>query len=123
MINIAPRTYHEVVRLQKCYTLASHYTDITEDVFSRIYRFLGQSERNAVVAGRHIISLVNSNREIVKAFAVTAADDSFDRIEMDQKSFALIPHYHSGGSDSGGTSSNNNNNNNNKNNNNNNNNG
>ena len=58
MINIAPRTYHEVVRLQKCYTLASHYTDITEDVFSRIYRFLGQSERNAVVAGRHIISLV-----------------------------------------------------------------
>ncbi|WP_415930384.1 hypothetical protein [Zhenpiania hominis] len=56
MINITPRTYHEVVRLQKCYTPASHYTDMTEDAFNRIYRFLAQSERNAVVANRHIIS-------------------------------------------------------------------
>ena len=33
MINIAPRTYHEVVRLQKCYTLAAVITRILPKMY------------------------------------------------------------------------------------------
>ena len=116
MISIQPRTYNEVLRLQKCYTLASHYTDVTESEFDQMYRFLNQSDENAVIGNRHVVSLVDQNKKIIRAFSATASDDSFDRIEITNKDFVIYPHVVSSGSDTGGSSTNNNNNNNNNNN-------
>ena len=65
MISIQPRTYNEVLRLQKCYTLASHYTDVTESEFDQMYRFLNQSDENAVIGNRHVVSLVDQNKKII----------------------------------------------------------
>ena len=39
MIDKKPKTYNEIVRLKKCYTLTNYYNNITENVFNEIYDF------------------------------------------------------------------------------------
>lgn len=34
MIEKKPKTYNEIIRLKKCYTLANYYSDITENMFN-----------------------------------------------------------------------------------------
>ena len=124
MSEIKPKTYNEIIRLKKCYTLASYYSSITEEMFSEMFEFLGQSENNSIVANQNIISFVDENGKVVKTYAVAAKNTSFDAININNKKISITPHYDPVSSSSysswGGSSGNNNNNNNNHNNNNNN---
>ena len=58
MIDKKPKTYNEIVRLKKCYTLANYYSNITENMFNEIYDFLAESEDNSIVANQNILSFV-----------------------------------------------------------------
>ena len=113
MIDIKPKTYNEAVRLKKCYTIANYYSNITENVFNEIYEFLGESDKNSIVASRSILSFVNDAGKVIKTLTVIPKDNSFDGISIDKKSITIVPHYEpSSSSSSGGSSGNNNNNNN-----------
>lgn len=68
MIDIKPRTYNEIIRLKKCYELASHYTNITENIFSEMYEFLEHCEENSIVATRSILSFIDGVRKNSKNF-------------------------------------------------------
>ena len=116
MIEKKPKTYNEIIRLKKCYTLANYYSDITENMFNEIYDFLAESEANTIVANQNILSLVDGAGKVVKAFSVSATTKSFDRMEISNRGFSVTPHYDSSSSSWGGSSGNNNNNNNNRNN-------
>lgn len=117
MIDKKPKTYNEIIRLKKCYTLADYYIDVTENMFNEIYDFLNQDSKNTIVANRENIFLVDSNSKIVKTFKATPKNSSFDQININDDKFSVTPHYDpSSSSSSGGSSSNNNNNNNNNNN-------
>lgn len=112
MIDKKPKTYNEIVRLKKCYTLANYYANITENMFNEIYNFLAESENNSVVANQNILSLVDDAGKIVKTFSVIPKNTSFDRINIDNRGVSVTPHYDSRSSSWGGSSGNNNNNNN-----------
>lgn len=116
MIDRKPKTYNEVIRLKKCYTLANYYTNITENIFNEIYDFLGETPENTVVANRTILSLVAADGKVVKTFTVTPKDTSFDKINIDDRGVSVTPHYDPSSSSSWSGSSGNNNNNNNNNN-------
>ena len=109
MIEKKPKTYNEIIRLKKCYTLANYYSDITENMFNEIYDFLAESEANTIVANQNILSLVDGAGKVVKAFSVSATTKSFDRMEISNRGFSVTPHYDSSSSSWGGSSGNNNN--------------
>lgn len=117
MIDKKPKTYNEIVRLKKCYTLANYYSNITENMFNEIYDFLTESEDNSIVANQDILALVDGFGKVVKTFSVLPKNTSFDRIDVSDRGVSVIPHYDSRSSSSWGGSSGNNNNNNNNNNN------
>ena len=116
MIDRKPKTYNEIVRLKKCYTLANYYSNITENMFNEIYDFLAESENNLIVANQNILSFVDGTGKVVKTFSIVSKNTSFDRIDISDKGFSITPHYDSSSSSWGGTSGNKNNNNNNNNN-------
>lgn len=116
MIDKQPKTYNEIIRLKKCYTLANYYSNITENMFNEIYDFLGESPDNSIVANQTILSFVDENGKVIKTFSIIPKDTSFDRINIDDKGVSVTPHYDSSSSSWSGSSGNNNNNNNNNNN-------
>lgn len=116
MIDKKPKTYNEIVRLKKCYTLTNYFSNITENIFNEIYDFLGQSEENVVVANQQVLSFVDATTKVIKTIPLIPKNNSFDVIRMDKSGVSVTPHYESSSSySSGGSSSNNNNNNNNNN--------
>lgn len=116
MIDKQPKTYNEIIRLKKCYTLANYYSNITENMFNEIYDFLGESPDNSIVANQTILSFVDGNGKVIKTFSIIPKDTSFDRINIDDRGVSVTPHYDSSSSSWSGSSGNNNNNNNNNNN-------
>ena len=117
MIDKKPKTYNEIIRLKKCYTLSNYFLDVTENMFNEIYDFLSLDSKNTIVANRENIFLVDTNNKVVKTFKVTSKNSSFDQININDDKFSVTPHYDPSSSySSGGSSSNNNNNNNNNNN-------
>ena len=116
MIDKKPKTYNEIVRLKKCYTLANYYSNITENMFNEIYDFLAESEDNSIVANQNILSFVDGTGKVVKTFSIVPKNTSFDRIDISDRGFSVTPHYDPSSSSSWGGSSGNNNNNNNNNN-------
>ena len=52
MINKKPKTYNELIRMKKCYTLAKYYSNITESLFNEIYDFLGANPENTILANQ-----------------------------------------------------------------------
>lgn len=116
MIDKKPKTYNEIIRLKKCYTLANYYTNITENMFNEIYDFLGENSANSIVANRTVLSFVDEIGKVVKTFSVVPKNTSFDKIDIDNDRFSVTPHYDPSSSSWGGSSGNNNNNNNNNNN-------
>ena len=48
MIDKKPKTYNEIVRMKKCYTLTQYFSNITENVFNEIYNFLGENPENTI---------------------------------------------------------------------------
>lgn len=122
MIDIKPKTYNEIVRLKKCYTLANYYNDVTENLFNEIYNFLGESPMNSIVANQQVLSFVDGASKVVKTVSLTPKNFSFDSIKVGSKGVSITPHYEpnyygsgsSGSSFGGSTNNNNNNNNNNK---------
>lgn len=117
MIDKKPKTYNEIVRMKKCYTLTQYFSNITENVFNEIYNFLGESPDNTIVANQNSLSFVNGATQVVKSMPLTPKNSSFDNIEITQNGVSITPHYSPISSSSwSGSSSNNNNNNNNNNN-------
>ena len=116
MINKTPKTYNEIVRLKKCYTLANYYSNITENMFNEIYNFLSESADNSIVANQNVLSFVDAEGKVIKTISVVPKDNSFDRINIGNRGISVTPHYDSTSSSWGGSSGNNNNNNNNNNN-------
>ena len=117
MIDKKPKSYNEIIRLKKCYTLTQYFSNITENIFNEVYDFLSQSPNNSIVANQQILSFVDENLKVIKTFSVIPINDSFDRIEIDDSDVSVTPNYESSSyHSSGGSSSNNNNNNNNNNN-------
>ena len=70
MIDKKPKTYNEIVRLKKCYTLANYYSNITENMFNEIYDFLAESEDNSIVANQNILSFVDGTGKVAKTFSI-----------------------------------------------------
>jgi DNA polymerase III alpha subunit (gram-positive type) len=117
MIEKKPKTYNEIIRLKKCYTLSNYYTNITENMFNEMYDFLSKSPDNIVVANRSSLSLVDEKLKVIKTYQVNPKTESFDKVTINDRGVSVVPHYNpSSSSSSGGSSSNNNNNNNNNNN-------
>lgn len=119
MIDKNPKTYNELIRLKKCYTLANYYSNISEDMFEEVYNFLGESPKNAIVANRKVLSLLDEHSKVVKVFPLIPSSSSFDSIKINKKGISVIPYYSSSSSSYSSSSSSNTNNNNNNNNNNN----
>src|SRR5574344_2330361 len=119
MIDKNPKTYNELIRLKKCYTLANYYSNISEDMFEEIYIFLGGSQKNAIVANKKVLSLVDEKSKVVKTFPLIPRNSSFDNIKINKEGIVITPHYYSSSSNYSSSSSSNTNNNNNNNNNNN----
>lgn len=117
MIDKKPKTYNEIVRLKKCYTLANYYSNITENMFNEIYDFLAESENNSIVANQNILSFVDGTGKVIKTFSIVPKNTSFDRIDISDRGVSVTTHYDPSSSSSWGGSSGNNNNNNNNNNN------
>ena len=116
MINIKPKTYNEIVRMKKCYTLTQYFSNITENIFNEIYNFLGASPDNTVVANQNLLSFVDGTNQVIKTFPLTSNSSTFDKIKLDKSGLTITPHYSPSSSSSwSGSSSNNNNNNNNNN--------
>ena len=119
MIDKKPKTYNEIVRMKKCYTLTQYYSNITENVFNDIYNFLGENPDNTIVANQSVLSFVNGATQVVKSLPLVPKNSSFDSIKIGRNGVSVVPHYSPSSSSSwGGSSSNDNNNNNNNNNNN-----
>lgn len=117
MIDKKPKTYNEIVRLKKCYTLTNYFNNITENVFNEIYNFLGQSPDNSIVANQQVLSFVDATTKVIKTIPLVPKNNSFDAIRIGKTGVSVTPHYDpSSYHSSGGSSSNNNNNNNNNNN-------
>ena len=111
MIDKKPKSYNEIVRLKKCYTLTKYYSNITENVFNEIYDFLGQSPENTIVANQEVLSFVDSTTKVVKTIPLVPINDSFDSIKINNSGVSVVSHYSSSSfRSSGGSSSNNNNN-------------
>ena len=113
MINQKPKTYNEIVRMKKCYTLSQYFSNITENVFNEMYNFLGESPNNTIIANQNSLSFVNGATQVVKSIPLTPKNYSFDNIKINQNGVSITPHYRSSSSNSWSDSSSNNNNNNN----------
>ena len=111
MINKKPRTYNEIIRLKRCYTLANYYTNITENIFNEMYEVLSLSEKNSIRATQRILSFIDENKKIVKTYSLNPKDSTFDKIDIDNDNFYITLHYDTRSSSSWGGSSGNNNNN------------
>lgn len=117
MIEDKPRTYNDIIRMKKCYTLTRYYENITENLFKEIYDFLKESSDNKIVSDRSNLYFYDGSGMAVKSVAVIPKDSSFDSITLGNRAFTIVPHYdYDRSSYHGGSSSNNNNNNNNNNN-------
>ena len=68
MIDKNPRTYNEIIKLKRCYELASHFTNITENIFGEMYEFLEHCEEHSIVATRNKLSFVDGARKNCKNF-------------------------------------------------------
>lgn len=117
MINKKPKTYNELIRMKKCYTLAKYYSNITESLFNEIYDFLGANPGNTILANQEILSLVDNLGKVVKTYPLTIRANLYDRVEITDSGIRAVPHYIPGSDYSSSSSSSNNNNNNNNNNN------
>ena len=116
MINKTPKTYNDLIRMKKCYTLAKYYSNITEDLFNEIYDFLGEKKGNTIIANQQILSLVDSTGRVVKTYPLIIRADLYDSVQITDSGIRAVPHYTpSSGYSSSSSSSNNNNNNNNNN--------
>ena len=116
MIDKKPKTYNEIIRMKKCYTLTKYFSNITENTFNEIYNFLGESPDNTIIANQNTLSFVNGTT-VIKAISLVPLNSSFDNITISHNGISIVPHYSpSSGSSFSGSSSNNNNNNNNNNN-------
>ncbi len=90
MIDKKAKTYHEIVNLKKCYTLANYFTNITENVFSEIYDFLGKFPENKIVANRQVLSFVDREENVVKTIPVIPRNESFNAIEVSKSGVSFI---------------------------------
>ena len=110
MINQKPKTYNEIIRMKKCYTLTQYFSNITENMFNEIYNFLGQSPDNTIVANQNLLSFVDGTNQVVRTFPLTPKNSSFDNIQITRNGVSITPHYSPSSSSSwSGSSSNNNN--------------
>lgn len=116
MIYKQPNTYNEIIRLKKCYTLANYYSNITENMFYEIYDFLGEAPDNSIVANQTVLLFVDGKGNVIKTFSIIPKNNSFDRININEKGISITNHYDSDSPSWSGSSGNNNNNNNNNNN-------
>ena len=66
MINIQANSYNKIMRLKRCYELASYYTNITENTFEEMYEFLEHCEEHKVVASQGILSFIDGARKNCK---------------------------------------------------------
>ena len=112
MINKKPKTYNELIRMKKCYTLAKYYSNITESLFNEIYDFLGANPGNTILANQEILSLVDNLGKVVKTYPLTIRANLYDRVEITASGIRAVPHYIPGSDYSSSSSSSNNNNNN-----------
>lgn len=93
MIDIKPKTYSEILRLKNCYTLIKYFSSITENMFIEIYEFLGENEYNSIMATQNVLAFANSDKEIVKSYAVSPKNISFDKIRITNKKVYVTQSY------------------------------
>ena len=115
MIEKKPKTYNEIIRMKKCYTLSNYYSNITENIFNEIYDFLGESSDNSIVANTNLLSFVDSTTKVVKTYPLVPKNLSIDAVKINNDGISVIPHYTPSSRSSYSSSSSNNNNNNNNN--------
>ena len=93
MIDIKPKKYSEILRLKNCYTLIKYFSSITENMFIEIYEFLGENEYNSIMATQNVLAFANSDKEIVKSYAVSPKNISFDKIRITNKKVYVTQSY------------------------------
>ena len=120
MLNIKPRTYNEVVCLEKCKKLKNYIPEISDTIIEDMYNFIKVNSDNVISVSPDNISFVNNSAgKIERAVPIEMMNPNlFDHIMFGMTAAFNVRNVVMPSSDGGcssGCSSNNNNNNNNNN--------
>ncbi len=116
---VRPKTYAEILRFQKCLRLRRYVPEMDDELFNRVYEFIGVPGNKVYVSGG-MLDFTDPHGVQVDSVKITppvAGNTGFYSIIVlsAQDMNISVPYSGSDGGDGGGGSNNNNNNNNNNN--------